>query len=81
MNINTLNNNHVIIYNEGTATLFSYDTEIAKVYNSGGIQRIGLTKSWKYSVTTLKWLKVFLGTDCSKSEIQRRLDDSEYLNY
>ena len=81
MNINTLNNNHVVVYNAGTTTLFSYDTEVAMVYTSKGVQRIGLTSSWDYSPATLRWLKVFLGTDCSKAEIQRRLDDNEYVSY
>lgn len=33
---------------------------------------------WDYSVTTLKYLKVFLGINASKSDIQKMIDDGTY---
>lgn len=33
---------------------------------------------WDYSVTTLKYLKIFLGTDATKKEIIERIESGRY---
>jgi len=54
----------------------SYKTIIAFIDCFG---RITLDfDSWNYSVTTLKYLKVFLNTSLSKQEIQKQIDNGFY---
>lgn len=54
----------------------SYSTMIAcKLY---GTNKIYLSESWDYSQTTMKYLKGFLNTTASASEIRKRIKEGVY---
>lgn len=56
----------------------SYQTVIA-VKRFGKTPRIVLDAgSWDYSVTTIKYLKEFLGGYLTKKDIQKAIDDGEF---
>jgi hypothetical protein len=55
----------------------SYQTIIAK--QNRNTNKITLDKnSWDYSATTLKYLKVFLGTNKSKKELEKDIKEGIY---
>ena len=65
--------NQFIIETAGTTYFQSYASVIAKKENG----KVTLDpKYWDYSVTTLRYLKQFLGTN--KKETQSRIDSGEY---
>ena len=63
MKIKTLNPNHVVVFTEYNITLFSYDTEIATLFEDG--QFLGVTDAWDYSNVTLKNLYLFMKEYCT----------------
>lgn len=63
MKIKTLNPNHVVVFTEYNITLFSYDTEIATLFEDG--QFLGVTNAWDYSNVTLKNLYLFMREYCT----------------
>lgn len=69
-------NQFVIDTNEGQY-FQSYETVIAFYENKTGIFYLD-NDSWDYSVTTLKYLKQFLGSSYTKKEIQKMIDDGIY---
>ena len=74
--------NQFIITTDEGEFFQSYSTIIAfnPVYKPAMKERkIVLDKgSWNYSVTTLKYLKRFLGSSYSKKEIEQRIKDGTY---
>ena len=65
------------LINHGSIMVFqSYNSAIAKKEN--GVITLD-PDYWDYSVTTLRYLKIFLNTTASKKVIQERIDSGEYL--
>lgn len=56
--IETLKINQTIVHDQGSSTLFSYDTPICTKEVDGSIT---LYKDWNYSNTTSKYRSMFLG--------------------
>lgn len=84
-------NQFVIIDDENNTTYFqSYESTVAKITDNG----LTLGSDWDYSVTTLKWLYVFIReygykyyaaieekyNKVCKSTIQKAIDD-DLINY
>ncbi len=63
--------NQFVIYTDKGQYFQSYDTLIAFKPRTGDTPV--LTDSWDFSNTTLKHLKLFLGTSLSKKELQKRI--------
>ena len=55
----------------------SYETLIAFKPNNGDAPV--LTDSWDYSVTTLKHLKLFLGTSASKAQMIKQIESGALI--
>jgi hypothetical protein len=68
--------NQLLIIEGNKETFQSYDSTIA--VNDGGTITLD-PMFWDYSVTTLKFLKIFLNTEDSKKQIQAKIDSGEYL--
>jgi len=68
--------NQFIIETEDGEYFQSYRTIIAFRPNNG--RTVLDTDSWDYSVTTLKYLKEFLGTRDSKKDIEKRIKEGTY---
>lgn len=68
--------NHIVRTVGTTSELQSYDTIVAKL--SGGNVYLDAA-AWALSPTTLKYVKVFLGTTVSKATIMKRIANGEYI--
>lgn len=69
--------NQFIINTDKGQYFQSYQTLIAFKPRSGCTPI--LSDSWDYSTATLKHLKLFLGTDTSKKEIQKQIDNGSII--
>jgi hypothetical protein len=68
--------NQFVLHMDNELLFQSYDSIIAKA--SGNTITLDVYY-WAYSATTLKYLKQFLNTTCSKKEIQKKIENGEYL--
>lgn len=72
----SIQNNQVVVEDNGVKSFFSYGTLIAKIENNKVILD---SYYWDYSKTTLKWLKVFLNRDyMSKKDIQKCIENEQF---
>lgn len=69
--------NQFVINTEQGSYFQSYETLIAFKSHCGG--GVVVTDSWNFSNTTLKHLKIFLGTDKSKKELQKQIDQGSII--
>ena len=76
MKVSLLANNQIIISTNTKQVFQSYKSIIAEIKNNGDVTLDPYF--WDYSVTTLKYLKLFLGVTLSKKEIQQRIEDKVY---
>lgn len=70
-------NQFVIVADDGMY-FQSYNTIIAHIATRWDALPILDRDHWDYSVTTLKYLKQFLGTNYSKATIQQKINDGTY---
>lgn len=68
-------NQFKVFLNNGVA-FQSYDSLIAFKRNDG---KIFLSEKWCCSKTTLKHLKLFLRIDLSKKEIEKKIENGDYI--
>lgn len=68
MKVENLANNQVVVTIEDARIFFSYGTAIAKKTKNGNLYID--ENYWDYSATTLKYLKQFLNTTKTKSELK-----------
>lgn len=69
-------NQQVVVTNHGEYFV-SYSTVIAYKPFNGGAPTV--SESWDYSATTLKHLKLFLGIEYTKAQIQKRLESGTII--
>lgn len=83
MKIFSLANNQIVVVQDDSLTLFSYDTAVCKIVRSGSYEII-FSHDWEYSKTTTKYVCRFLTDyfspykDFNKSAIKKMLDSKEY---
>ena len=81
MQIETLANNQTVVYTNEGKFFFSYDRLIAVKDMDMDMDNLYLTSLWDSSATTLKYLKTVFNLGMTKAEIQKALDNGEFLNY
>jgi hypothetical protein len=75
MLVEQLGNKQFKVFLKNGVAFQSYSTLIAIELNDGSIY---VSDKWDYSITTLKYFKLFLGISHTKKEIQKMIDDGIY---
>lgn len=71
-----LNKNQFKLFLSNGVAFQSYDSLIAFKNDEG---KVFISEKWSYSKTTLKHLKIFLRIDLSKKEIEKKIENGDYI--